>query len=194
MNTFRWIALLPVAIVALMFGSFAGGIIASVFGQDISYVGSGFFGSFFFVFAACAVAPYKKARTGQISSLIIAVLAMGTVILANFTGIPEFHDLPDISKVTVPVFQIVGALYAMFIALPVILKAGTAEIFGRELAAASTMVVMLGVLVSSLGAVVGFFGAGWLTLVTGLVTVGLGVMTWVAAPITAAAFNRVPAN
>lgn len=194
MTTLRWIALIPVAIVALMFGSLAGGIIASAFGQDISYVGSGFFGSFFFVSTACAMAPYKKARAGQISSLMLAVLAMGTVILGNFTEIPEFHDLPDISKVTVPVFQIVGALYAMFIALPLILKAGTAEIFGRELAGASTVVVMLGVLVSSIGVVVGFLGAGWLTFMTGLVIVGLGIMTWVAAPISAVAFSREPAN
>lgn len=194
MTTLRWIALFPVAIFALMFGSLAGGIIAGAFGQDFSYVGSGFFGSFCFVFAACAMAPYKKATTGQISSLMLAVLAMGTVILGNFTDIPDFHDLPDISKVTVPVFQIVGALYAMFIALPLTLKAGTAEIFGRELAGASTMVVMLGILVSSLGAAVGFLGAGWLTFMTGLVTAGLGIMTWVAAPITAVAFGREPAS
>lgn len=189
MNAVRWIVMIPLSLVALVLGSFIGGIIGSIFGQSSADVGSGFLGSFAFVFAACAVAPINRARVGQVAALLVVALALGTVLLSNMTDIPEFRDLSDVSKTTVPVFQIVGALYAMFIALPIVLKAGTLEIFGRELAASSIIVLIFGILVATLGAVLGILGLGWLALQSGLFVIGLGAITWVLAPLTPLVFS-----
>lgn len=190
MNLLRWIMLVPISVLALMAGSFLGGVALSVFGQNAADVGSGFFGPFSLVFAACAVAPGKRANVGRFAAFLIVVLALGTVVLSKFNTIPEFYELSDVEKTVVPVFQVIGAIYAMFISLPVVYKSATAEDFGRELAGASSITIMLGLAVGVVGVVSVMFGGGWLALIAGMAATGLGAITWMAAPISALVLSR----
>lgn len=179
----RWILVIPGAIVALMVGSLAGGMILSLFGllgQGSADTGSAFAGPLAFVFACCLLAPSNKRLAGLAAVLLISTLALGTVVLSNFTGIEEFAKLSMRERVVSPVAQVLGALYALFIGLP-LLSAGTLlEELWREIRTLGLLVILLGTILMIFGTGFALAGFGWLGFVTGACVVLLGVLTWVS--------------
>lgn len=179
MRVLRWLLLAPGAILAGIVGSLAGGIAASVFGQAAADTGSAFVGTFAFVFAACLISPSRRQRIGLVSASLVALLALGTVILSTITTVEEFSRLSPRERVVTPVAQILGAIYALFIGLPVLTPGTTLEGLWREVVSLGSVVAMLGVLLAIVGAGAGVAGLGWLGLKVGLSVVLLGGITWV---------------
>lgn len=179
MRVLRWLLLFPGAILAGIVGSLAGGIVASAFGQGAADTGSAFVGTFAFVFAACLISPSHRHRIGTVSASLVALLAVGTVMLSTFTTIEEFARLSPRERVVTPVAQILGALYALFIGLPVLAPETTLERLWREVVALGSLVAMLGLLLAVVGAGAGVAGLGWLGFRVGLSVVLLGAITWV---------------
>ena len=178
MPLLRWIFLLPGAIVAGIAGSLAGGIAASFFGQAAADTGSAFAGPFAFVFAACVISPSHRRAVGIFSVALVAVLASGTFVLSTFTTIEEFSRLAPRERVVTPVAQSLGALYALFISLPIVTPGATVERLWREIVALGTVVVVLGGALMVVGAGVALFGRGWLGFAVGFAVAFLGAMTW----------------
>lgn len=183
MTSLRWFLVIPGAVIALMAGSLAGGMILSLLGllgQGVADTGSAFAGSLVFVFATCLLAPSHKRVVGLMATLLISILALGTVVLSNFTTIEEFVGLSTRERVVTPVAQVLGALYALFIGLP-LLSAGTLlEDLWREIRALGLLVILLGTVLMMVGAGFALAGAGWLGLATGAGVVLLGVLTWIS--------------
>lgn len=183
MTFLRWLLVIPGAIIALMAGSLGGGLIFSLFGllgQGVADTGSAFAGSLAFVFASCLLAPSRKRLVGLIATLLISVLALGTVVLSNFTTIEEFVRLSTRERVVTPVAQLLGALYALFIGLP-LLSAGTLlDDLWREIRALGLLVILLGAVLMIVGGGFALAGFGWLGLATGACAVLLGILTWVS--------------
>lgn len=174
----RWLLVFPGAIAALVIGSLAGGMVASLFGQAAADTGSAFAGPFAFVFAACTFSPTHRRRVGLVSAAFVGLLAFGTVILSSFTTLETFSSLSTRERVVTPVAQILGALYASFISLPVLTPRTTIERLWREIVALGIVVGMLGVLIALTGAGAGLAGLGWLGFKVGLNVVLLGAVTW----------------
>lgn len=179
MRVLRWLLLFPGAILAGIVGSLAGGIVASAFGQGAADTSSAFVGTFVFVFAACLISPSHRQRIGTVGASLVALLAVGTVMLSTFTAIEEFARLSPRERVVTPVAQILGALYALFIGLPVLTPGTTLERLWREVVALGSLVAMLGLLLAVVGAGAGVAGLGWLGFRVGLSVVLLGGITWV---------------
>jgi len=163
----------------LVVGSLAGGVVAGVFGQAAADTGSAFAGPFAFVFAACAISPARRRRVALVSASSIVLLALGTVILSSFTALDAFSSLSARGRVVTPAAQILGAVYASFISLAVLTRGTTLERLWREVVALGTVVGMLGVLTTLIGAGAGLIGLGWLGFKVGLSVVLLGAVTWV---------------
>lgn len=190
MRTLRWLLVLPGAIAALVIGSLAGGIVGSVFGQAAADTGSAFAAMFAFVFAACMISPAHRRRVGPVSAAVVVLLALGTVILSNFTTLEEFSSLSTRERFVTPVAQILGALYALFISLPVLTPGTTLERLWREIVALGSVVGTLGVLIALFGAGAGLAGLGWLGFKVGLSVMVLGAATWLLPFVLATARAR----
>jgi hypothetical protein len=186
----RWVLVLPGAIAALMIASLAGGMVASIFGQAAADTGSAFTGTFAFTFAACMISPAHRKKVGLVSAAVVIVLAIGTVILSSFTTLEEFSNLSTRERIVTPVAQILGALYALFISLPVLTPGATLERLWREIVALGSVVVMLGLLLVVVGVAAGLAGLGWLGFEVGLSVVLLGAVTWVLPFMLATARAR----
>jgi hypothetical protein len=111
----RWVLVLPVAIVAGVAGSLTGGLVAMVFGQAAMDTASAFVGPAAFVFVAGLVAPSHRNKVGFAAAFLVAILALGTVVLSTFTDIEEFTRLSVRARTLTPVAQCLGALCALLI-------------------------------------------------------------------------------
>lgn len=182
MSFLRWLLLLPVAIVALMVGSLVGGIGASLFGllgQTVADTGSAFAGPFSFVFMCCLLAPSRRRTVGLFAVSIIAILALGTVALSNFTTIEEFARLSTSERVLTPIAQVLGALYALFIGLPFLYAGTLLEDLWREIRTLGLLVFLIGVVLAAVGVSFALAGSGWLGFEAGIGVILLGVLTWI---------------
>jgi hypothetical protein len=178
MQTLRWILVLPGAVIALMIGSFVGGLAAVILGQAAADTGSAFAGCFASVFAACAISPAQRTRVAIVSVAVITLLAVVTFTLSTFTTLEAFSTLPRSARLITPVAQVVGALYGSFICLPVLSPTATTERLWREIVGLGSVVGMLGMLIAAIGLAVGFAGFGWLGFKVGLSVLILGGVTW----------------
>lgn len=174
----RWVLLLPLAVLAGIAGSLAGGAVAALFGQAASDTASAFFGPFAFVFAVGLVAPSHRQRVGMVATGLIALLGFGTFALSTFTSVEEFAQLSERARVLTPVAQFLGALYALFIFPPFVTAGSTLETLWRELLALGVLVTMVGAAIGATGIVVGLMGRGWFALAVGLGVLGVGAVTW----------------
>jgi hypothetical protein len=113
-----------------------------------------------------------------VASLLISLLALGTVLLSTFTEIQEFSTLSARERFVSPVAQCLGALYASFISLPM-LAGARGQRLGREIVALGSIVFMLGVLISLICAAAGVLGAGWFGLKIALTVLLIGAVTWI---------------
>jgi uncharacterized YccA/Bax inhibitor family protein len=111
----RWALLLPVAILAGMAGSLAGGIVAIPFSQAVVDTTGPFVATFDFVFAAGLTAPSHRRKVGVAATLLVTLLALGTFVLSTFTSIEEFAQLSQRARILTPISEFLGALYALFI-------------------------------------------------------------------------------
>ena len=178
MRLARWILIFPVAFLANMAGSFAGGLIAIMFGQAAIVTTSAFVGPFAFVFAAGLIAPSHRRKVGIAATSLITLMALGTFVLSTFTNLEEFSQLSQRERILTPVAHFLGALYALFIFPPVVTSGTTLEHLWHEIVSLGVLVAMFGATLGVTGLVVGLMGLGWLVLGVGLGVLGLGAMTW----------------
>jgi len=177
----RWVLIAPGALAALMVGSLAGGIALSLFGllgQDFADTGSAFAGPLAFVFACCLIAPTQKHTVGLLAAVLITLLAIGTVVLSNFSTIEEFAKLSARARVVSPTAQVLGALYALFLGLPCLSPGTLLEALWREMRALGLLVMLLGILLAAVGSGFALAGYGWLGFMTGASVVLIGLLTW----------------
>lgn len=181
MRVLRWVIVVPVAVFAGMLGSLAGGIAFTIFGsQSLVDAGSAFLGSFTLAFIAGLVAPSKRSKTTLAFAGVIVFLAILSFVLSVATDIEEFADRPTLDKILIPVAQILGALFAIFLLPPIVVPGATLEDLWREITALGSSVLVLGVLISLVGLLVGLLGTTWVGFTTGLGVIALGAATWVS--------------
>lgn len=178
MRLVRWILILPGAVLAGMIGSLGGGILAIPFGQFAMDTSSAFFGTLAFVCAAGVIAPARRSKTALIAASFVSLLALFRFTLSIFTTVQPFAGLSTGEKILIPIAQLLGSLYAVFIVPPLVAKGSTLEDLWREIVALGTTVVMFGALVIVLGLVFGLLGRGWIGFRIGFGVLGLGALTW----------------
>lgn len=179
MRVFRWLMVIPGAVIALMVASLAGGIVLSIFGnQSFTDAGSAFFGPFAGAFAGGLIAPTKRTKTTVVLASVIVFLALLSFVLALATNLEGFADRSTLDKVLVPVSQILGALYAVFLLPPTVTRGTTLEQLWKEVITLGVTVVLIGVVISAAGVLVGFFGQTWVGVTTGLGVFVVGAVTW----------------
>ena len=179
MRVFRWLMVIPGALVVGMVASLAGGIVLSIFGnQSLTDAGSAFFGPFAAAFAGGLIAPTKRTKTTVVLASVIVFLALLSFVLSVATNLEGFADRPPLDKVLVPVSQILGVLYAVFLLPPTVTRGATLEQLWKEVIALGVTVVLLGVVISAAGVLVGLFAETWTGLTTGLGVFVLGAVTW----------------
>jgi len=170
---------IPGAVIAGMVASLAGGIALSIFGnQSLTDAGSAFFGPFAGAFAGGLIAPTKRTKTTVVLASVIVFLALLSFVLSVATNLEGFADRRTLDKVLVPVSQILGALYAVFLLPPAVTRGATLEQLWKEVIALGTVVIFIGILISAVGVLVGFLGQTWVGLATGLGVFVLGAVTW----------------
>lgn len=179
MKIFRWLIMVPGALCALMLGSIIGGIALSMFGsQSLTDAGSAFLGPFAFAFTVGLLAPSGRSKTTLVFACVFVFLALLNFILSVGTNIEGFADRCALDKILIPVSQILGALYAISL-LPAIIISGTSlEPLWRSLITLGVVVLLLGILISTAGLLVGLFGPTWVGFTTGLGVLVIGAATW----------------
>jgi hypothetical protein len=179
MKVFRWLMLVPGSIFAMMLGSLAGGIAFTIFrSQSLMDAGSAFFGSFALAFVAGFIAPSKRSKTTLVFACVITFLAVLAFILSVCSNIEGFADRPTLDKVLIPVAQIMGALYALFLLPPVVIPGTTLQELWKEINALGITVVLFGILIILAGLLVGLLARTWVGLTTGLGVFTIGFLTW----------------
>jgi hypothetical protein len=179
MTVFRWLLVVPGAIVAGMLGSLAGGIAFTIFGsQSLTDAGSAFFGSFALAFVAGLIAPSRRSTTTFVFSCIIVFLALLTFVILVVTNGESFADRSALGKILIPVAQILGALYAIFFLPLIIMPDATIVVLFRIGWWLGGLVIILGILISLVGLLVGLLGQTWVGFTTGLGVLAVGVATW----------------
>lgn len=179
MTILRWVLVVPGSLLAMMAGSLAGGMAFGIAGnQSLTDAGSAFFGTFLLVFSAGMIAPSSRVKTATVFLCINLVLALSAFVLSVVTSLEGFGDRSALDKVLIPVAQILGSLYALFLLAPVVVPGATLQDWHREIIALGTTVILAGVLISLAGLVVGLFGLTWAGLSTGAGVFVLGIATW----------------
>jgi len=179
MKVFRWLMVVPGALLAMMPGSLAGGIALKIFGsQSLMDAGSAFFGSFALAFTAGLIAPSRRGKTTLVFASIIAFLALLAFILSVGSNVEGFADRRTLDKILIPVAQILGALYALFLLPPIVIPSTTLEQLWREIISLGITVVLFGILISLVGLLLGLLARTWVGLTTGLGVLALGAATW----------------
>ena len=168
----------PGAFLDGMLGSLSGGIALRIFGsQSLIDAGSAFFGSFALAFAGGLIAPSRKSKTTLVFASVIVFLALLAFVLSVLSNLEGFADRRTLDKVLIPVAQILGALYALFLLPPMVIPRTTLEQLWREIIALGTTVVLLGILISLVGLLVGLLARTWVGLTTGLGVLAIGSAT-----------------
>lgn len=180
MSIFRWLVFLPLAVlVAIIINLLLGLILIRVGFQNQTFLDgvSAFVFSFLFVFSAGFFAPSKHSRVAIILFGIIVFLAILSFILATL-GVEVFTERAMPSRLSIPILQILGALYAMFLVPPLTTRGTTLEQLWKEIIALGTTVIILGGIISIAGLIIGIITMGWVTLSVGAVVLGIGIITW----------------
>ena len=173
----RWLLLLPGAFLCLMIGSLVGGVAVIFLGQTAVDTSSAFFASFGFVYGAGLIAPSRRSGVRIAACGVTTVLASLSFILGVYTSIPEFSDLPIRDKVQLPVAQLLGALYAMFLAPLLPGSAAEREGVWRNATWLGAGVTLLGVPITIAGLITGPMEGIWVGVEVGGGVVLLGIMT-----------------
>ncbi|MCH8343921.1 MAG: hypothetical protein IH983_08030 [Planctomycetes bacterium] len=178
MSALRWVLFLPLALGAAVLGSFVFSLLAAVFHNQTVINGVGaFVFTFLFVFSAGLLAPSKRSQLAMAVGAVLAVLAILSFLLA-LLGVEVFAErgMPD--QLSIPVLQVLGVLYAIFLVPPCTVPGTTRERFWREIIALGAVVTMLGLVLAVAGLVTGMITRSWATLAVGGVVLAMGVATW----------------
>lgn len=179
-SIFRWLIFLPLAfLVAVVVNLVLGLILLGVGFQNQTFLDgvSAFVFSFLFVFSAGVFAPSKRARVTMILFGIIILLAILSFILA-ILGVEVFAERVMPNRLSIPVLQILGALYAVFLVPSLTTRGTILERLWREIIALGTTVVIFGGILSIVGLIVRIIAGTWTTLSVGVVVLGVGIITW----------------
>lgn len=179
-SIFRWIIFLPAAFLIVVIVNLLLGLILVAVGLQNQIFLNGitsFVGGFLLVFFAGIFAPSKRIKISKIIFGIVVLLAVFSFIFAIF-GVEVFAErvMPD--RLSIPVFQILGALYAVFLVPSFVIRGTTLEQFWREIIALSTIVIIFGGILSIVGLITGIFAQAWTTFFLGVIVLSLGVLTW----------------
>jgi hypothetical protein len=163
----------------MMLGSLVGGVAFTIFGsQSLRNAGSALFGSFALVFVAGLIAPSKQSKTALIFSCVQIFLALLAFVLSVATNMEGFADRPVLEKILIPVAQIVGVLYAIFLLPPIVIPGATLAHLWIEINKLGITVGLFGIFISLVGLLVGLLGRTWVGLTTGLGVLAVGAATW----------------
>lgn len=177
---FRWLIFLPLAIlIAVVVNLLLGLILVGVGFHNQTFLDgvSAFVVTFLFVFSAGVLAPTKRDKVTLILFGIIVFLAILSFILA-ILGVEVFTERTMPDRLSIPVLQILGALYAMFLVPCFTTRGITLERLWREIIALGTTVVIFGGILLIVGIIVGIIAGSWTTLSVGVVVLGIGTITW----------------
>lgn len=125
MRVFRWLLVLPVAVVCGVIGSLSGGVALGMLGQAAADTGSAFVGNFVFVLSTAVMAPRFGRRVGALTSVLVAILATLTVYLSRYSTVAEFTTLAPHQKTAVPLAQLLAAAAALTVVSALHARAGT---------------------------------------------------------------------
>jgi hypothetical protein len=180
MSIFRWLLFLPLALLIAIVGNLLFGLVLIRVGfqnQTLLNGVSAFLFSFLLVFFAGVFAPSKRAMVAMTLCGIFALLAILSFILA-ILGVGVFTErvMPD--RISIPVLQILGALYAAFLVPALTIRGTTLERLWREIIALGTVVTIFGGVLSIAGLIMGIITRTWTTLAVGTVVLGIGIVTW----------------
>ena len=179
-SVFRWLIFLPVAIlIAIVVNLLLGLLLIKIGFQNQTFLDSvsAFVFSFLFVFSAGMLAPAKHTKVATILFVIITLLAILSFILA-ILGVEVFAERTMPGRLSIPVLQILGVLYAMFLVPCFTTRGTTLERLWREIIALGTTVVVFGAILLIVGLIVGIIAGSWTTLSVGVVVLGIGTITW----------------
>jgi len=176
----RWILFLPLALLVAIVGNllFGLGFIGVGLQNQIFLNGvSGFIFSFLLVFSAGIFAPSRHAVVAICLGGVLTLLAILSFVLA-ILGVHGFVErvMPD--RLSIPVLQILGALYAVFLVPCFIVPGATLERFWQEVIALGTVVVIFGLILSTTGVIIGIVTRIWTTFAVGGIVMGMGITTW----------------
>lgn len=181
MNTFRWILVTPLALLAFAGGSLLGSVVVDLYGnQSAADIAAAFLACFCAPFVAGLVAPSRRTKTSRVVASILAVLAILGVVLTFVSIDGQPPDTSFLRRFVVPVAQLLGVLYATFLLPPFVVPGAKLEDLFRELAGLGSVVVMLGVLITLTGVLTRLFAGTWRLSSLGLAIALLGIATWLA--------------
>jgi uncharacterized protein YacL len=108
--------------------------------------------------------------------VIITLLAILSFILA-ILGVEVFAERTMPGRLSIPVLQILGALYAMFLVPLFTIRGTTLEQLWREIVALGTTVMVFGGILSIVGLIIGITVRIWTTFFIGFIVLGMGIVT-----------------
>ena len=178
-SVFRWLIFLPAAVLITVIVNLLLGLLLIKIGfqNQIFLDGvSAFVFSFLFVFSAGILAPAKHTKIATTLFVTIVLLAILSFILATL-GVEVFAERTMPDRLSIPIFQILGALYAIFLIPPFTICGTTLDQLWREIVALGTIVVVFGGMLSIVGLIVGITTRTWATFFIGVIVLGIGTVT-----------------
>jgi len=175
----RWLIFLPAAVlIAFVVNLLLGLLLIKIGFQNQTFLDgvSAFVFSFSFVFSAGMLAPAKHTKVATILFVIIILLAILSFILA-ILGVEVFAERTMPGRLSIPVSQILGALYAMFLVPPFAIRGTTLERLRKEIVALGTTVMVFGGILSIVGLIIGITVRTWATFFIGVIVLGMGIVT-----------------
>jgi 4-amino-4-deoxy-L-arabinose transferase-like glycosyltransferase len=178
-NAFRWLIFLPAAVlIAIVINLLLGLLLIKIGFQNQTLLDgvSAFVFSFLFVFSVGMLAPTKQTKVATILFMIIILLAILSFILA-ILGVEVFAERTMPSRLSIPVLQILGALYAVFLVPPFTIRGTTLERLWKEIVALGITVMIFGGILSIVGLIIGITVRTWATFFIGIIVLGMGIVT-----------------
>ena len=108
--------------------------------------------------------------------MVVLLLSVQSFIFA-ILGVPIFAERTMPGMLAIPVLQILGALYAIFLVPPFIFRDYSLERLWKEIVALGTSVMIFGVILSIIGLIMGFTIRMWATFFLGVIVLGMGIIT-----------------
>lgn len=178
-HVFHWLIFLPVAVlIAIVINLLSGLLLIMIGFQNQTFLDgvAAFIFCFMFVFSAGMLAPSKHTKVATILFVIIALLAILSFVLAAL-GVEVFAERAMPDRLSIPVFQFLGALYAVFFVPPFSIRGTTLEQPWKDIIALGTTVMIFGGILAIVGLIIGINTQTWATFFIGAVVLSIGIVT-----------------
>jgi len=178
-SVFRWLIFLPAAfLIATVVNLILGLLLIKIGFQNQTFLDSlsAFVFSFLFVFSAGLLAPAKNTKIATILFVIITLLAILSFIL-SILGVKVFVERAMPSQLSIPIFQILGALYALFLIPSFTIRGTTLERLWKEIITLGIIVMLFGGILAVVGLIIGITVRTWTTFFIGVIVLGVGIVT-----------------